>query len=447
MTQIFRRSAKWLLISGLFLTGSAWSFGLQEAYRAALDNDPQYRAARHELDASRQAEPMAFAGLMPRLSFSAGATKYSGDREISGSISAASTEKLDYTSRQNALNLQIPIYNLEAIVRYRQAGSQVAYSESLFSVRGNELVTRLAGAFFDLQLALYNYELAQAQVDAFQEQAKLAARLFKGGEGTRTEVAESESLLDISLAQLIESKDQLDIARRSLKNITGLNPDAIQPLRRSFLAQPPQPTTLEQWVELAGGKSPLLAVRRQAVETAKQEVSRNQAGHAPRVDYYAAYSRSASDSINTINQQINTVSSGIQLTIPLYSGGYVNAATDQALASLKKAEADLDNELSNVQIEIRRQFLATSNGPAKIEAYLKAVKSSEVALDGTRYGLKAGTRTNVDVLDAQRRVFSAKRDLAQARYTYLLASLKLKSTAGVLIEDDLSAIDRLLFQP
>ncbi len=436
------------LLGVVFALGSssATAFGLQEAYQAAQTTDPQYRAARYELDAGRQAEPMARAGLLPTLSASTGATRYNGEREYSSASSGSSVEKLDYTSRQAALNLRMPLYNMESISRYRQAEKQVAYAESLFMVRGNELATRLAEAYFDLQLALYSHELAQAQVDAFQEQARLANRLFKGGEGTRTEVAETEAQLDIARAQLIDSDTQLDVARRNLQAMTGLNPDAIQPFRHVFQAQSLQPGDLAVWLEQAAADSPVLAVRRQAVEAAKHEVSRNQAGHFPRLDFVAAYSRSSSDSITTINQEVNTRSGGIQLTIPLFSGGYVNAATDQSLAMLKKAEADLDNELNNVQIEVRRQFLAASNGMARIEAYSKAVKSSEIALEGTRYGLKAGTRTNVDVLDAQRRVFAAKRDLAQARYMYLLASLKLKAAARGLAGEDLSAIDRLIIQ-
>lgn len=437
------------LLGVIFALGSpaAAAFGLQEAYRSAQMTDPQYRAARYELDAGRQAEPMARAGLLPTLSVSSGATRYNGEREYSSANSGASVEKLDYTSRQNALNLRMPLYNFEAISRYRQAEKQVAYAESLFIVRGNELATRLAEAYFDLQLALYTQELAQAQVDALQEQAKLANRLFTGGEGTRTEVAETEAQLDIALAQLIESDTQLDVARRNLQIMTGLNPDAIQRIRYAFQAKPLQPANLDVWLDQAASDSPVLSVRVQAVEAAKYEVSRNRAGHFPRLDFVAAYSRSSSDSITTINQDVNTRSGGIQLTIPIFSGGYVNAVTDQSLAMLKKTEADLDNEKNNVQIEVRRQFLAATNGIAKIEAYSKAVKSGEIALEGTRYGLKAGTRTNVDVLDAQRRVFSAKRDLAQARYMYLVASLKLKAATRGLVEDDLSAIDRLIIQP
>lgn len=437
------------LLGMMFALGSstAVAFGLQDAYRAAQSSDPQYRAARYELDAGLQAEPMARAGLLPTLSASAGAMRYNGERVYSSASSSSNAEKLDYTSRQSGLNLRMPLYNFEAMSSYRQAGKQVAYSESLFAVRGNELAIRLAEAYFDLQLAMYTKELAQAQVDALQEQSRLASRLFKGGEGTRTEVAETEAQLDVAIAQLIDTDIQLDVARRNLQAMTGLNPNAIQPLRRAFQPRPLQPGNLTEWLEMSIATSPALAVRRQAVEVAKYGVSRNQAGHFPRLDFVAAYSNSASDSITTINQEVSTRSGGIQLTIPLFSGGYVNAVTDQSMAMLKKAEAELDNELNNVQIEVRRQFLAASNGVAKIEAYSKAVKSSEVALEGNQYGLKAGTRTNVDVLDAQRRVFAAKRDLAQARYTYVLASLKLKAATRGLVEDDLSEIDRLVFLP
>lgn len=447
MWPIFGRNLKWALLLGCLLSSTGFALGLQDAYSAALEYDAQYRAAKHEYEAGKLSEKFARSGLLPNLSFSSGASKTVGDREISYSASGPSHERLSYVSRQTALNLRVPIYNLAAISEYRQAEIQVAYAESLYMVRGNELAIRLAGAYFDFLLASYNNELSQAQVAAFQEQAIFSRQLYRGGEATRTEIAESESQLDIAKAQLIDSQDQLDTARRALQSITGLSPDSFKPFRGNFTDPGRETLSLDSWLQTAGARNPLLAVRRHSVESAKQEVARNQAGHFPRLDFVASFSRSSSDSINTINQEVNTRSGGIQLTIPIYSGGYVSTATDKAIAALKKSEAELDSELSNVQLEVRRQYLAMNSGLAKIDAYLKAVKSSEIALEGTRVGSRVGTRTNLDLLDAQRRVFSAKRDLAQARYSYLLASLKLKATSGVLTEDDLSAVDKLIMQP
>jgi protease secretion system outer membrane protein len=443
---------RWALLafSGLFLAcPQAWGFGLLEAYQAALANDPAYRSAQFEREAGLQAEPLARSALLPKLDVQGSVSNSWGSRQFpqvgTGGQTSNISQSLNYLTELASLNLRVPLLNPEGIARYLQAGSQESYAEAVFSVRGNELMNRLSSAYFDLLLALDTQQLAHAQVDTYREQAKLATRYLKGGEGTLTEVAEAESRQDLADAQLIEADNAVDVARRNLQNVTGLNPEAIRPVRADFEPAALAPASLNAWLDLAITNSPMLQAKRFALETARAEVNAvRAAGHLPRIDAVGSLSYNASPSINTLGYKYSTGTAGVQITLPLYSGGYVFAQTDKVIANMRQAEADLDAELNTAQVEVKRQFLAVTNGMTKVEAYKKAVKSSEVALEGTRQGLRAGIRTNVDVLNAEQQGFSAKRDLAKAKYDYLLARLRLKIASGILTADDVVEIERLL---
>ena len=216
------------------------------------------------------------------------------------------------------------------------------------------------------------------------------------------------------------------------------------PAPASLPPEPLAPSGLDAWMELGRRDSPELRVRQRAIETARADVARNRAGHMPRVDLVASISQTRNDTVNTLNSEFNLRSIGVQVSLPIYSGGSVVAGVDQALANLARAEAELENEVNTQMVEVRRQYLAVVNGLAKMSAYEKAAASSDVALEGTRQGLRAGIRTNLDVLDAQRQVFQARRDLAQARYQYLLAMLRLKSAAGQSLDEAIGELDKVL---
>lgn len=447
-----RISRKWrrLALAGLFLAcPQAWGFGLLEAYQAALEHDPAYRSATFEREAGLQAEPIARAALLPKLDVQGAFSNSWGSREFpqvgTGGQTSNISQSLNYQTELASLNLRVPLFNPEGIARYLQSGSEESYAEAVFSVRANDLMNRLSSAYFDLLLALDTQQLARAQVEAYREQAKLATRYLKGGEGTLTEVAESESRQDLADAQLIETNNAVDVARRNLQNITGLNPEAIRPVQEGFQPAVLTPSNLAAWTDLALVNSPTLQARRFALETARAEVnSIRAAGHLPKIDAVGSLSYNQSPAINTLGYKYATGTAGVQVSLPLFSGGHTFALTDKALANMRRAESDLDVELNSTQIEVKRQFLAVTNGIAKIEAYKKAVKSSAVAVEGTRQGLRAGIRTNVDVLNAEQQGFVAKRDLAKAKYDYLVARLKLKIASGILTADDVAEIERLL---
>lgn len=436
-----RRVGLTILSSSLSLLSSlASGAGLLDAYQAAREHDPAFRAARHEQEAGQQAQAIAKAGLLPNVAISSSRTSNRGDRTISGFAAAP----LDYRSAQDALVLRQPLFNRENYVRYQQGGVQAEYSDAVFSRKEGELALQVSMAYFDVLLATEKCALADAEVAAFEDQYTLAKRRQGGGEGTITEIAEAESRLRIAEANRVDALNQLSVAKRLLEDMTGRPAGDLQALRKDYQPDGLQPEKLDEWMELAQERSPDILAQRKVYESATLDVSRSQAGHLPRLDLVASVSETENDTVNTINQKIHTRALGLQLNVPLFAGWGVSAQTDQAIANQQRYSAELDAVVNKVLLEVKRQFLAAQAGTGKVAAYRKAVEASQVALEGTRKGMTAGIRTQTDVLDAQRLLFSARRDLAQSRYDFLASKLKLKAAAGVLSRQDVEEVDKLL---
>ena len=417
------------------------------AFDAALANDAEYRASRFELQSREQAVPIARASLLPTLGATYSESRVRGERESLNGLGQEFNQQLDYRNPVSALQLRAPLLNLEAVHRYQSARSQVDGARSVFVARGQELLDRLGTAYVQRLFAEEVVALAQAQVDAYRGQNAMAERRFVGGEGTRTEVAEAAASLAFARAQLVEAQDQRDVAQRSLARITGLEATPLRGLAEDTRALPMPYTNVTDWIEVGYNQNPSIQARRHSLDSARYEVDRNRAGHFPRVDVIASAVSSQNESISTLNQQVRQYSAGIQVSIPIFSGGGVDASVSQALSEAARVEAQLEGDQKLLDVDIRRQYQATQTGRAKIEALKDAVAASAVALEGAERGLAAGVRTTVDVLDATRRLFLARRDFVQARYEVLLARLRLQTLAGLPLSDVVQDIDRHLTAP
>lgn len=425
----------------MLLTAGAPAASLLDAYQSAVLNDPTLKAARYERQAGQLALPIARAALLPNISFSSSRSTNSGNRSLAPGLPR---QALDYRSAQDVLSLRQTLFNYESYVRYQQGAVQAEYSAAVYSKKEADLAVRVAAAYFDLLLAGEKLAFADAEVTAFGDQRTLAQRRNSAGEGTVTEIAESGARLAIAEANRADVLDQMSVARRVLEDITGTPATDLRVLKASFTPAGVQPADLEQWAATALEQSPDIVVQRKLLESARLEVERNRAGHMPRLDLVVSLSKTDSDTLNTLNQQATVRSAGVQLTVPLFAGFGVSAQIAQALANHERAAAELDATVSKVQLEVRRWFLATRTGATKVVAYERAVDAGRVAVEGTRRGMTAGIRTNTDALDAQRLLFSALRDRAQARYEFLTSMLKLKAAAGSLTADDVTQVDQLL---
>ena len=431
-----------LMGSLLFLASfQAATAGLLEAYQSAMLNDPTLRAARHEREAGQLAPDVARAVLLPTLSISSSRSTNSGDRSF---LSGVPSQQLDYRAAEDRLSLRQPLLNYEGYVRYQQSEVQAAYSDAVFGKKEAELAIRVAIAYFDLLLAHERLAFADAEVAAFGDQRKAAQRRNAAGEGTVIEIAETDARMSIAEANHADAIDQVTLAKRTLEEMTGKPAARLRFLRRDFSPAGIKPASADEWVASALEKSPEIVAQRKLLEAARMDIDSTRAQHWPRLDFVASYSKTQNDTLNTLNQQANVRSAGLQLTIPIFAGLGVVAQTRKAEANRERSASELDATISKVQLEVRRWFTAARTGATKAAAYDRAVSSGTVTVDGMRKGMIAGVRTNTEVLDAQRLLFSALRDRAQARYEHLASLLKLKAAAGLLSKEDIGEVDALL---
>ncbi|MBC7415108.1 MAG: TolC family outer membrane protein [Herminiimonas sp.] len=416
---------------GIAHAPGAFCMGLVEAYDAALRNDPTYQSAIHENEAGQQNRLLGRAALLPTVAASYQTSKASAEI-TSKSVQGNNTINPRYTSSAAVLQFKQPLISFEGLARYRQGAAQSNYSSALFSGRSEDLVIRLVSAYADAKFAEDQLALATAQRDAYGEQMRVNDRMFAGGEGTKTDSLETQAKFDLSEAQVIEAADSVNTARNTLAAIVGMDVTVLDGLSPNFRVRAMQPAGFEEWKALALEKNAEIVALRFAVESARQEINKQRSGHLPRLDFVASVEKNQSNTINTYNQDSNVRNIGVQLNIPIYSGGYVNAATTQAVAQYEKAKSDLDAKVGQITVELRKQYSLTLSSEAHIDALVKSVKSADLLVEATRKSIKGGVRINLDLLNAQQQMYSVRRDLAQARYSYVLSYLRLRNAAGSL---------------
>ncbi|SCZ85344.1 TolC family outer membrane protein [Nitrosomonas mobilis] len=420
----------WLLpLSG------AHAVDLLRAYELALVNDPVFRSALHENEAGQQNVKIGLSGLLPNLTLTHAQGINRGTLS-QGGISAP----LNFNNEVTTLALRQPLLNLEAVASYRQGLARANSSQSKFEGDADRLIVRLAEVYFEALLAKERLALAQAERDALAELQQVNENMFKHGEGTRTDVLETQSRFALAQAQLIESQDTWDAARLALSALVGEPVERLTTLRKAFPIQPLTPADFESWHEMAQARNAELVTQRYLVETSKQEVTRSRSGHAPRVDLVASLSRNNSASFITADRDARIASVGVEVNVPIFAGGRVNAVTDQARANLARAEAELDAMTDQAMLELRKQYQLLQSSILRIQSLEIAVDSAHLLVEATEKSIRGGIRINLDLLDAQSQFYAAQVNLAEARYNYLLAYLRLRFLAGTLERDDLRKV-------
>ena len=428
-----------LVLTEFAVSTTANGMGLMEAYEAAVANDSVYQSATHENEAGQQFKVIGRANLLPNISANYGYNRNNQDITTNNNNNSI-TDTRNYNSENGSIQLRQPIFNLESWARYRQGKAQTNLSDKQLEVSKQALITRFFGLFASANYAEDVLALAKAARDGFKLQEDANKLMAVRGEGTKIALIESQAKLSLSEAQVIEAEDNLTDSRNALALMLGKDVAALDRLTDGFSVLTMQPTNLEEWKEIALAHNPEMAVQREAVEVASQEVKRNRAGHAPRLDAIASISKSDSDTTSTFKQNIDTKSIGLQLNIPIYAGGAVSALTAQAQANYLKSQDDLQTKTNEVLLDLRKQYNTLQSSTLRIDALKQSVASAELLVAATKKSLIGGVRTNLDVLEARKQLFETKRDLSLARYNYLVAYINLRKAAGTLTVAELEKI-------
>lgn len=434
------KKTAWLL-AALF-SSTAFAADLLQVYREAQDNDPNYAAARATLAAGQEKLPQGRAGLLPGVSVSANTTWNENDIARHGGATVASPR---YNTTGYQLALSQPLFRWQNWVGYDQSKLQVAQAEANFAQARQDLILRVAQAYFDVLNARESLAAVLANKLAIAQQLESAKKNFEVGTATITDTHEAQARFDLAVAQEIAAESDLEVKRRALQAIVGHEPTALAGLRQAAELQPPQPADMARWVAVAEKDALNVQVAQLNAEIAAREVDKQRAGHYPTVDLVGSYGTAksfSSASFGMFDTDYRTV--GLQVNVPIFQGGQTASRQREASANRAAAESSLEAVRRAAALGARQSYLGVVNGLAQVRALRAALVSSQSALESNKLGYEVGVRINIDVLNAENQVYVTRRDLAKATFDTLLAQLRLKSATGALSEDDLVQINALL---
>lgn len=417
---------------------------LLDIYRQARESDSVFASARAGWAATQERLVQARAGLLPQASASA-STQYN-DREINFRSPSVPTASGQFNSNSISVSVTQPIFRKQNLVTYQQSKVQLEQADAQVALAAQDLILRVAQAYFDVLLAQDTVAFAEAQKSAISEQLAQAKRNFEVGTATITDTHDAQARYDLTNAQLIAAQNDLEIRRRQLAQIIGGATPALAPLSKDVPLAQPSPNDATDWVSRASQSNLQVQINDAALAIARQEIDKARAGHLPTLDAFASYTDNGSGSGiqgGFGNDSTNRIV-GLQLAIPLYQGGATSSRVRENVALADRARQDLETARRNAELAARQAFIGAANGVAQVKALQAALVSSQSSLDSTRLGREVGVRTQVDVLNAQQQLFSTRRDLAQATYNYLLSLLRLASAVGTLSENDVLKINAWL---
>ncbi|MES2260441.1 MAG: TolC family outer membrane protein [Pseudomonadota bacterium] len=433
-----------LLMSSAFLTLNAQAADLIQVYQQALANDATYASARAALAAGQERITQGRSLLLPVIGLSGSSTKTDGDFTMSDPSNPFATPSgsRDNNRNQYALQLSQPLFRWANWQQYQQSKLTQASAEATFAQNQQDLILRVSQAYFDVLTAQDNLTSTQAQKSATTEQLASAKRNFEVGTQTITDTHEAQAAYDLVVAQEFAAINDLEVKRTALQQIIGQSPGALAPLRTGVTIAAPQPAAIEPWVASAEQQNYAVVGAELNVEIAKRDIQRNRAGHYPTVDLVASKGR---DSI-TGSGVTKAGAIGVQWNVPLFNGFAVTSKVRESIALEDKARNDLEATRRAAAQSARQAYLGMNSGLAQVRALEAAEVSSKSALDSNKLGYQVGVRINIDVLNAQRQLYSTQRDLSRARYDTIMNGLRLKSAAGSLKEADLVPVNALLVQ-
>ncbi|MGB9991541.1 TolC family outer membrane protein [Pseudoduganella rhizocola] len=439
-----------VLIASALFTLNAQAADLLQVYQQAQANDATFASARNSLTAGQERITQGRSLLLPTVTLTGQNLRNYGDR-TPGNIGAIDVvdgqlveiTKVNQDNHNNSYTLQLtqPLFRWANYQQYEQSKLSQAQAEAQFAAAQQDLILRVAQAYFDVLTAQDNLTATQAQKSATTEQLASAKRNFEVGTQTITDTHEAQAAYDLVVAQEFAAINDLEVKRNALRQIIGQAPGDLAGLRTGVTIAPPEPAAIDPWISAAEGQNYSVTVQELAVEIAKRQISLQRAGHMPTLDLVAQKQR---NSFNNIQGTTKNNAIGVQWSVPIFNGFAVTSRVREAIALEEKARNDLEASKRAAAQNARTAFLGVNTGLSQVKALEAAEVSSKSALDSNKLGYQVGVRINIDVLNAQRQLYATQKDLSKARYDTIMNGLRLKAAAGTLKETDLQPVNALL---
>jgi outer membrane protein len=428
-----------MLALGATLSMSAQGQSLVDLYTAALGYDTTYQAAKSQFDANVAKAAQARAAILPSAGLSAGAS--STNQEV---LPASART---YGTQSASISASQPLYRPANWAGYEQGKKTMDLAQAQLSQAEQDLIVRVSQAYFDVLASSDSLTFLKSQKVAVAEQLASAKRNFEVGTSTITDSREAQARYDLVIAQELAAENDLLVKSLALNQLVGQQNSKPKALKAPVLLTPVEPADVNQWVSQSQTNNPGIRQANVALEVARLETSKAEAGHKPTLDLvgsYSAVNNSSGSSSSVGDSRVNVASIGLNFTLPLFAGFSTQNRIKETLSLEDKASADLETAKRSVAQGTRTAYLGVQSGLAQVNALQAAEASSQSALEANQLGYQVGVRINIDVLNSQSQLFDTKAKLAKARYDVLLGGLKLRQAAGTLKAADLQPINAQL---
>jgi outer membrane protein len=446
---MLRRLSLAIAVASAF-AGTAWAVDaplsaktdLVTVYKDAVDNNADLAAARFNYEAQREAVPQARSGLLPQIN--GGATADDTRTKLDDPSSTASRSGIAYQA-----TLSQPIFRADRWFQLKAAESSTEQAALDFSATQQNLILQSAETYFAVLRAQDNLASTKAEEAAFKRQLDQANERFDVGLSDKTDVLEAQAGYDTARANRIIAERNVEDAFQALVTLTNREYASIEGILHTLPVVVPAPNDAKAWVDTAAQQNLNLQAANYAVDAAEETLRQRKAGHAPTLDAVASYQKGDNDSLGfsntpgstqTVSGDVEQRSIGLQLNIPIYSGGLTSSQVRESYQRLNQTEQQRESLRRNVVQNTRNFHRAVNTDVEQVKARRQSIISNQSALEATEIGYQVGTRNIVDVLDAQRQLYSSVRDYNNARYDYILDNLRLKQAAGTLSPADLEAL-------
>ncbi|MGJ7457920.1 TolC family outer membrane protein [Halomonas sp. RA08-2] len=436
-----------VLLVGLAVAGSAQATDLWTVARDALDNDASLAAARSGFSAVEAGRDVQRGTLLPQVSVGGSLTHSRTYQSQAGGALQPGQLSRDEEGDVNTLGLNLEasqsLYDPARRAQLDQAERQVDREALSLAVAEQQLLLEVAEAYFQILRAHDILSARRSQETAIERQLEQARERFEVGLIAITEVHEAQASFDLARAQRIAAESAMQISFEALERLTGQRYESIDVLAEEIPIVPPQPVDRGDWVALAMDNSPMLQMAEAGIEVARSELDVSRAGQLPRVEAFASYDVSDNDRSGVSGYNSGS-QLGVRASMPLYTGGGTQAQIRQSGYALEVSQYDFEAQRRDTVQQVRSLFTRVSNDVETVEARAQAIVSNQSALEATRSGYEVGTRNIVDVLNAERNLFNAIADHAEARYDYVLGLLRLQQQAGLLDAASIQAVNAWL---
>lgn len=423
---------------------------LSSIYQQALQSDPLLREAEANRQASNEGKTQALSNLLPQVSASSSYNKTdSSGVSVSEFFPQGSPNDDSNTSQSWNLQLQQSLFDWNHWINLKSAEKSVLKASLDFEISKQDLMLRVARSYFAVLAAQDVLEFEQTSKEAISRQLEQANTRFEVGLVAITDVQEAQAAYDLSVANEIDAKRRSALAIENLREITGQQVKSLARPQADFKLSPPSPASQEEWVNQSLDQNLSLLSSRMAAEISRDNIDSQKTGHYPTLSLNLRRNGSDSDRDDFIRDITstgagNSTTIGVQLNVPIYSGGRTSSLTRQAMYQHRAAKERVERITRETERATRDAYLNVLSNISKISALKQAVKSSQTALQATEKGFEVGTRTTVDVLNSRKTLLDSERNYSQSRYDYLSNLLTLKQAAGTLSQADIDEINSIL---